>query len=235
MTLPTMTKKAVTAASAVALTFTLTACGGGNETSGGGLSTAASAPGATVAEAPSEVEAPDGEPSTSKKPEEGKETTNNQQRQDNPGQQQDVALPTIINPLEEGFEAPTYEPIADGREGTEAERREMEEVVYKVTNPESFATWTRTILDNSCAALREPAMEEFERQGLTLDMVEQLMKTQEAQGATIDMPATKVSVSDVRVSGDRASASVTSENSSGTATNVQLFAKEDGRWKLCTG
>lgn len=244
MTLSTASRKTAAksvagATAAVALSLTLVSCGSDNETTGGGLSTAATAPGeATVADA-----AQDAATSAAAEPaapgDNGDADKANGEKPANnaaapaPNAQGDQAIPTIINPLEEGFEVPTYEPVAGGREGTAAERREIEEVVRKVTNPESFAKWTRVILDNSCAAVREPALEEFEKQGLTLDMVEQIMAAQEEQGSAIEMPKTEISVADVRVDGDRASATVTSKAAGNTSENVQLFAKEDGRWKVC--
>ena len=238
-------KSAAGAIAAAALSLTLVSCGSDTETTGGGLSTAATAPGeATVADAAQDAAtsaaaepATPGDNGDAARPGDDKPNDGEKPADDAaapaPNQQGDQAIPTIINPLEEGFEVPTYEPVAGGREGTAAERREIEEVVRKVTNPESFAKWTRVILDNSCAAVREPALEEFEKQGLTLDMVEQIMAAQEEQGSAIEMPKTEVSVADVRVDGDRASATVTSKAAGNTSENVQLFAKEDGRWKVC--
>lgn len=232
-------KSVAGATAAVALSLTLVSCGSDAETTGGGLSTAATASGeATVADA-----ARDGATSAPAEPsapvEQGDEPKDGEKPADNAAApapnapEGDQAIPTIMNPLEEGFEVPTYQPVSGGRAGTAAEQREIEDVVRKVTNPESFAKWTRVILDNSCAAVREPALEEFEKQGLTLDMVEQIMAAQEQQGSAIEMPETEVSVADVRVNGDRASATVTSKAAGNTSENVQLFAKEDGRWKVC--
>lgn len=240
MTLPFASKKSVAvAAAAVVMSCTLTACGSDSETTaGGGLSTAATAQGAanqagenTVAEEPSaeggESKASESKPTTSA------EKKNNGGEKKDEGRQEDQAIPTLINPLEDGLESPEFEPLAGGREGTEAERKEMEEVVTKISNPESFAKWTRVILDNSCADVREPAMEQFESQGLTLEMVEQIMEQQEAQGGAFDIPRSEITVSDVRVDGDRASATVHSKSNAGENESVQLFAKEDGKWKVC--
>ncbi|MCP1386681.1 hypothetical protein M5J20_00500 [Corynebacterium sp. TA-R-1] len=254
MTLTTTPMKAAAAAvTALALTFSLSACGEKQETASGGLSTAATAPGAATAEeaAGEATEAVENEASDAETTEENtakdkdkkepaasssakpKTTTKANNSGNNAGA---AAVPTIANPFENGqVEVPTYEPIANGQAGSEADRKQMEDVVRKVTNPDSFATWTRTILDNSCAAVREPALEEFERQGLTLDMVEQMMRAQEAQGGTINIPKTDVKVTDVRIDGNRASATVSTSNSEGNASQVQLFAKEDGRWKVCNG
>lgn len=236
-------KATAAAITACAMTFALSACGSDQETSAGGLSTAATAPGAadaagdqTVVDAPEADDAAEGDkadaPAGNDKAKKDGEKSGGDKKRDGNNNSGDAAVPTIANPFGDGeIEARTYEPIADGQAGSEADRREMEDVVRAVTNPDSFATWTRTILDNSCAAVREPALEEFERQGLTLDMVEQIMA---AQGESLDMPKTDVTVSDVRVNGNRASATVTTSNSGGEATQVQLFAKEGGKWKVCT-
>lgn len=247
MTLPITSKRSVSAAvAAFAMSYTLVACGAEDDTasSGGGLSTAATAPGeATLAEGASVAGEPSNEGGDPENPAaaepsagaaDGNNSNNRQQNQGNGNDAPaDAAVPTLINPLEEGLEVPTFEPLASGREGTEAERREMEEMVTRITNPESFAKWTRVILDNSCAEVREPALEDFERQGLTIDMVEQIMAQQEAQSGSFEIPRAQITVSDVRVDGDRASATVFSKSSAGENESVQLFAKEDGRWKVC--
>ncbi|QYH19512.1 hypothetical protein JKI95_10765 [Corynebacterium aquatimens] len=257
MTLTTTSKKAAAASlTALALALSLSACGEKEDTASGGLSTAATAPGAATADvaagettdavAAEETaaaedtakaeESKDGKESKEPKSSAAKTTSKAPANNQNPGAAAGGAVPTIANPFENGqVEIPTYEPITTGKEGSEADRKQMEDVVRKVTNPDSFATWTRTILDNSCAAVRQPALEEFERQGLTLDMVEQMMRAQEAQGGTINIPKTDVKVTDVRIDGNRASATVSTSNSEGNASQVQLFAKEDGRWKVCNG
>lgn len=253
MTLTTTTAKAAAATvAAIAMTLSLSACGDKEETASGGLSTAATAPGAatadqaagdtaeTVAGEPTEAngeksdnadKAKDEKKSEEKKDKKSEKTTT--KKADNGGNAAAAPVPTLANPFADGqIEAPTYQAIS-GKEGSEADRKQIEEVVRKILNPESLTTWTRTILDNSCAAVREPAMKEFERQGLTLDSVEQMMKAQEQQGNALDIPKTDVKVSDVRVDGDRASATVTTNTSEGEASQVQLFAKEGGRWKVC--
>ena len=244
------TKTTAVCASALALVLPLTACGSSDDAASGGLSTAAEAPGSAetsavdgasseTADVASETTTPEGSTATettrvtSKNNEKKNDKTTAKKENQAAGNQGEA--PTIANPFENGMPKNTNQPLASGKEGSEADRKQMEEVVRKVTNPESFSTWTRTILDNSCAAVRQPALEEFERQGLTLDMVEQMMRAQEAQGGTINIPKTDVKVTDVRIDGNRASATVSTSNSEGNASQVQLFAKEDGRWKVCNG
>lgn len=246
MTLPTTPiKAAAAAAAAIALTLTLGACGSKEETADGGLSTAASAtivPGGGTTQ---DNDGTDGDNADG--------AAEDDANKDAAGGEGDAAgggstggngtnpaaagggVQSIPNPFGDGpIEVRTYEPISDGRKGTDADRREMEEVVRQMTNPPSFPKWTRTILDNSCEAVRGPALEEMQRQGLTLEMVEQLATAQEQQDGPIEIAQSDVKVSDVRVDGDRASASVTINNTEGEKTQVQLFAKEDGKWKVCT-
>lgn len=239
-------RTAAAALSVCAMALTVSACGADEETQSGGLSTAATAPGDAISPAESapqsggegnEADAANpgggsGAASTSKAKAKGDNQNPTAAQGVQGGNAEPAAVPTLVNPFAEGeLEVPTYEPISGGAEGSEADRRQMEETVRAITNPDSFAGWTRTILDNSCAAVREPAMQQFESQGLTLDMVEQIMRQ---QGEGIEVPRSEVSLSDVRVDGDRASATVTSNTPSGTTSQVQLFAKEDGRWKVCT-
>ncbi len=246
MTLPTTPIKAAAAtAAAIALTLTLGACGSKEETADGGLSTAASAtivPGGGNNDENKDADGDkaDGaaEDEATKDADGGEDATANGGSASRNGTNPAAAgggVQSIPNPFGDGpIEVRTYEPIPDGRTGTDADRREMEEVVRQVTNPESFPKWTRTILDNSCEAVRRPAMEEMQRQGLTLEMVEKLATAQEQQDGPIEIAQSDVKVSDVRVDGDRASASVTINNTEGEKTQVQLFSKEDGKWKVCT-
>lgn len=235
-------RTAAAALSVCAMALTVSACGSEEETQSGGLSTAATAPGGATNPAEPATQNGGGAEGDAAKPADGsaaaatskaKNSTAAQGAPGAPGGNDDpAAIPSLVNPFAEGdLAVPTYEPISGGKEGSEADRRQMEETVRAITNPDSFAGWTRTILDNSCAAVREPAMKQFESQGLTLDMVEQIMQQ---QGEGIEIPKTEVSLSDVRVDGNRASATVTSNTPSGQASQVQLFAKEDGRWKVCT-
>lgn len=230
MRFPTKASKAA-AAAVVALALPLAACGSGEETTGGGLSTAASAPTGSVETATTVEQADDAKtseeaaPSESKAKSEDKASTNAEAA---------GSVPTIANPFENGdFAVPTFEPIEGGKEGSDADRKQMEETVRAVTNPESFEKWTRVIIDNSCKKVTEPAIAEMERQGISLESIEQAARMQEQAGQSLEIPKTDVSVSDVRVDGNRASATVKTKNDSSEETQTQIFEKEDGRWKLC--
>lgn len=238
------------AAAATALAFPLAACGSNDDdASSGGLSTAAEASPLNSATELTESSAADaehkdgettaagdvkGEKKDDKSKSKDKETKTSTTRVTKSGGGQDGGdAPTLANPFENGLPENTNEPLANGKPGSESDRKQMEDTARTVLNPDSFATWTRTILDNSCTAVREPMMDELERQGMTLDQVEEAGRLAEQQGQTLELPKTDVSLSDVRVDGDRASASLTAKTSDGEQTDTMIFQKEDGRWKLC--
>ena len=224
---------------ALALVLPLAACGSDKETTSSGLSTAAEAPEETEsvdgAANKSEENSGDKEKADKEKNTDGKKEQKSEKKDGESGESGDAGeVPTIANPFADGqYEQVTHEPIAGGQEASQADIDEMTKVVEAVSNPESLASWTRVILDNSCKAVTDPAMEELERQGMTLESVEEAARMQEEAGMGIELPRSEISLADVRVDGDRASASVTARNDSGEDTQTQLFQREDGRWKLC--
>lgn len=236
-TVKLQTKKslAVTTA-ALALVLPLTACGSDDEGTSGGLSTAAEAPEASAANSSTEASADKSDKSetTSKTSENDKKNDNTDGNQrSNQAQGGGEQPPTLANPFENGMPENTNQPLASGEAGSEDDRREMEATARAVLNPGSFADWTPNILENSCKAVTEPMLEELERQGLTLQQVEEASRLAEQQGQGIELPETEVSLDDVRVDGDRASASLTARSENGEETQTMIFQKEDGRWKLC--
>lgn len=240
MKLQTKKSMAVTTA-ALALVLPLTACGSDDEGTSGGLSTASEAPEASVANSSTEASAEKPEKSeksgekTSKSSEKEKKKEENKDDKNKSDQAQggEEQPPTLANPFENGMPENTNEPLANGKEGSEDDRREMEDTARAVLNPGSFADWTPTILENSCKAVTEPMLEELERQGMSLEQVQEASRLAEEQGQGIDLPETEVSLDDVRIDGDRASASLTAKSDQGEETSTLIFQKEDGRWKLC--
>lgn len=246
-TVKLQTKKglAVTTA-ALALVLPLTACGSDDEGTSGGLSTAAEAPEASAANSSTEASAEKSEKSektekseksektskTSEK-EKKKEDKSDDKQKSNQAQGGEEQPPTLVNPFENGMPENTNEPLANGEEGSEDDRRELEDTARAVLNPGSFADWTPTILENSCKAVTEPMLEELERQGMSLEQVQEASRLAEEQGQGIELPETEVSLDDVRIDGDRASASLTAKSEHGEETSTMIFQKEDGRWKLC--
>ncbi|OFT57084.1 hypothetical protein HMPREF3151_08965 [Corynebacterium sp. HMSC05H05] len=239
MKLQTKQSLAVTTA-ALALVLPLTACGSDDEGTSGGLSTAAEAPEASAANSSTEASAEKSGKSeektekTSKTSEKEKKEENKDGKQkSNQAQGGEEQPPTLVNPFENGMPENTNEPLANGKEGSEDDRREMEDTARAVLNPGSFADWTPTILENSCKAVTEPMLEELERQGMSLEQVQEASRLAEEQGQGIELPETEVSLTDVRIDGDRASASLTAKSDQGEETSTMIFQKEDGRWKLC--
>lgn len=243
-TVKLQTKKsmAVTTA-ALALVLPLAACGSDDEGTSGGLSTAAEAPEASAANSSTEASAEKSEKSekseektekTSKSSEKEKKKENkDDKKKSDQAQGGEEQPPTLANPFENGMPENTNEPLANGKKGSEDDRREMEDTARAVLNPGSFADWTPTILENSCKAVTEPMLEELERQGMSLEQVQEASRLAEEQGQGIDLPETEVSLDDVRIDGDRASASLTAKSDQGEETSTMIFQKEDGRWKLC--
>ena len=242
-TVKLQTKKsmAVTTA-ALALVLPLAACGSDDEGTSGGLSTAAEAPEASAANSSTEASAEKSEksekPEKSEKAEKTSKTSEKEKKKEdkqksNQAQGDEEQPPTLANPFENGMPENTNEPLANGEAGSEDDRREMEDTARAVLNPGSFADWTPTILENSCKAVTEPMLEELERQGMSLEQVQEASRLAEEQGQGIELPETEVSLDDVRIDGDRASASLTARSEHGEETSTMIFQKEDGRWKLC--
>ena len=246
-TVKLQTKKslAVTTA-ALALVLPLTACGSDDEGTSGGLSTAAEAPEASAANSSTEASAEKSEksekPEKSEKAEKTSKTSEKEKKKEdksddkqnsNQAQGGEEQPPTLVHPFENGMPENTNEPLANGKKGSEDDRREMEDTARAVLNPGSFADWTPTILENSCKAVTEPMLEELERQGMSLEQVQEASRLAEEQGQGIELPETEVSLDDVRIDGDRASASLTARSEHGEETSTMIFQKDDGRWKLC--
>lgn len=140
----------------------------------------------------------------------------------------------LSNPFADpNFQVPTLEPLQGGTAGSNADRAQMEQVLNATINPPSAAEWTRALLDNSCRKVADPARAEMERSGYSLEQIEQAARMQEQAGQGVTLPKSEVSLSDVRVDGNRASATATVSNQNGQQSQTQIFEKEDGRWKLC--
>lgn len=241
------TSKAVAAcASALALALPLTACSSDEEGASGGLSTAAEAPGAadTDADGDGEPDAADPNGNNDGGDADGEggqgggnnagQGGGNNQGGNNAGQGGgNGEIPQIANPFENGMPENTNQPLANGKEGSEKDRKQMEDAARAVLNPDDFGGWTRTILDNSCSAVTDEMMQQLDAMGLSLEQIEEASRMAEQQGQGLTTPKADVSISDVRVDGNRASASLTAKSDGQEQTEVMIFEKEDGRWKLC--
>ena len=231
---------------ALALVAPLTACGSDDDGTSGGLSTATEATtSASAANASTEESADgadnDGADNTEKST--ATETTTKRAAKDGKSEAagtdggaqsgNDGQPATLANPFENGVPQNTNQPLPCGTAGSDEDRKQMEATARAVLNPGSLANWTPAILDNSCKAVSDQMMQELERQGLTLQQVEEASRLAEQQGQGLNMYETDVSISDVRVDGNRASASLTARSEKGEETSTMIFQKEDGRWKLC--
>lgn len=221
---------------AAMLVLPLSACGSSDEGKSGGLSTAAeAAPADTAGESTvsENADKSEGKKDDAKKDEKKATATTSKKKESKEEGGNQGEAPTLANPFENGMPENTNQPLEGAQEGTDEDRKQMEDTARAVLNPGSFADWTRTILDNSCKAVADPMMEELERQGLTLEQVEEAGRLAEQQGQALELPKSEVSISDVRVDGNRASANLTAKNANGEETQVMIFEKEDGRWKFC--
>lgn len=246
-TVKLQTKQSVAlTAAALALVAPLTACGSDDDGTSGGLSTATEATtSASAANASTEESADgadnDGADNTEKST--ATETTTKRAAKDGKSEAagtdggaqsgNDGQPATLANPFENGVPQNTNQPLPSGTAGSDEDRKQMEATARAVLNPGSLANWTPTILDNSCKAVSDQMMQELERQGLSLQQVEEASRLAEQQGQGLDMYETDVSISDVRIDGNRASASLTARSEKGEETSTMIFQKEDGRWKLC--
>ena len=220
------TRSAAAAASVVALALGLAACGSDEGATSGGLSTAASASTANAAGKTGE-QGKDGASEEAK----ASEVEKSGEAKDASGE---AAPPSLENPLEDpNMTVPSHEPLQGGTPGADSDREEMQRTVHAAMNPGSYEKWTRALMENSCRKVTDPIQAELDRMGMTLDQVEQTARMQQEAGEAIEMPATEVTLDDVRIEGNRASASVTATNVNGTETQTQIFEREDGRWKLC--
>lgn len=247
-TVKLQTKQSVAlTAVALALVAPLTACGSDDEGSSGGLSTAAEAPASASVANTSTEESADGadKADNADDTEESTATETTTKRAAKDGASEGAGTDgaaqsgnggqpaTLANPFENGVPQNTNQPLPSGTAGSDEDRKQMEATARAVLNPGSWANWASAILDNSCKAVSDQMMQELERQRLTLQQVEEASRLAEQQGQGLDMYETDVSISDVRVDGNRASASLTARSEKGEETSTMIFQKEDGRWKLC--
>lgn len=224
MTLTITSKKTVAAACLVA-PLALAACGSGDDASN------VVSEMATVTNMVTEEQKPDEDKKTEeeKKPEEGKKPEGEQN-----------ANPTgVVNPFENGT-LPTAEvkPVDGGQPASQEDINAMTETMNRIYNPKDIVSWSRVIMDNSCKAVVDKTHQELAAQGTSLEQTENEMR-QAVDAARLagqpipPVPSTQANLSDVRVNGDTASATVTVNTNGQTESGVQRFARENGQWKVC--
>lgn len=228
MTLTTISKKSVAAACLVA-PLTLAACGSGDETNV--VSETATATNTITSAAQA------GEESTA-------ENTDAEKATEDPNNPEADAAAAgaaggIVNPFEDGT-IPTVEvkPIEGGKEASKADIDAMTETMNRIYNPKDLVSWSRTIMDNSCQKVVDQTTQELASRGTSLEQTEREMQqavdAAKAAGRPVPpIPATSPTLSDVKIDGDVASATVTVTTNGQTDSGVQRFAREGGQWKVC--
>ena len=228
MTLTITTKKTVAATCLIA-PLTLAACGSGEEESN--VSSEMATVTNVVTEQPGEAEV---KPEDENKPEDGdKPEDPAAQGQPNP----DAA--GVVNPFEDGT-LPTADvkPVEGGQDASEADIKAMTETMNRIYNPKDLVSWSRVIMDNSCQKVVDQTNQELASRGTSLEQTEREMQqavdAANAAGRPLPpIPSTQANLTDVKVNGDTASATVTVNTGGQNESGVQRFAKENGQWKVC--
>ncbi|AKK06400.1 hypothetical protein CMUST_10420 [Corynebacterium mustelae] len=104
----------------------------------------------------------------------------------------------------------------------------IEGLVYGLNNGTTLRSYMAYIPDNSCQAALDA---HGGREALDLDKIPDVPMSQVEQFAQAKPHVDNVT--DIRVQGDVASASVTGTSDGETTTNTQRFRRENGRWTFC--
>lgn len=145
----------------------------------------------------------------------------------------------VVNPFEDGT-LPTVEaqPVEGGQAGSEDDVKGMTDTMNKIYNPKDLVSWSRVIMDNSCKKVVDQTNQELASRGTSLEQTEREMQqavdAAKAAGRPLPpVPKTNAQLSDVRVNGDSASATVTVNSDGQTESGVQRFQREGNQWKVC--
>lgn len=145
----------------------------------------------------------------------------------------------VVNPFEDGA-IPTVDakPVEGGKAGSDADIKGMTETMNRIYNPKDLVSWSRVIMDNSCKKVVDQTNQELASRGTSLEQTEREMQqaidAAKAAGRPLPpVPKTEAKLSDVRVDGDVASATVTVNTNGQTESGVQRFQREGNQWKVC--
>ena len=145
----------------------------------------------------------------------------------------------VVNPFEDGT-IPTVEakPVENGKEASPEDIKGMTDTMNKIYNPKDFVSWSRVIMDNSCKKVVDQTNQELASRGTSLEQTEREMQqavdAAKAAGRPFPpVPQTSAELSDVRVDGDTASATVTVNSDGQVESGVQRFQREGNQWKVC--
>lgn len=241
MTLTITPKKTVAAAVLVA-PLALAACGSNeDENVVSGMATETN----MVTVAPDAVDPADKKDEKDKdKDKEEKDGEPKPEDQANPDDPQAQGVPNdgaagVVNPFEDGT-LPSVEikPVEGGKAGSDADLKQMTETMNRIYNPDNLVSWSRVIMDNSCKKVVDQTNQELASRGTSLEQTEREMQqaidAAKAAGRPVPpVPKTDAKLSDVRVDGDTASATVAVTANGQTESGVQRFQREGGQWKVC--
>lgn len=145
----------------------------------------------------------------------------------------------VVNPFEDS-PIPTVEakPVEGGQAASDADIKAMSDTMNRIYNPGDLVSWSRVIMDNSCKKVVDQTNQELASRGTSLEQTEKEMQqaidAAKAAGRPLPpVPQTEAQLSDVRVKGDTASATVTVNTNGQTESGVQRFQREGGQWKVC--
>ncbi|WP_293768793.1 hypothetical protein [uncultured Corynebacterium sp.] len=250
MSLRTPAQKTI-AALALVLPLTLAACGSdGKEDTAAASSVAAtasasansSAAGSEASAAPSSEASEAPAPESSAAPAEGNAET------PAAAEGADVAA-APVNPVQ-AIDVPTFQPLPSGNDDP-AVHEQLQNLVSGMYSETRYKASVEYALNNSCEAIAAPLREEINKAGgqaggwaqipddMTYQQVYDLM-AQQAKLEGKEVPAypgmpTFESISDVKVDGNNASATINVKNPDGSAEgNTMIFANENGAWKMCS-
>lgn len=227
--------KKTLAALALVIPLTLTACGSEESDEAAGAASSSSERGSSSASAAKDA---DKENSEGDDNAEGEDTDDPEADPNNPnaaqrgssaaggsaGGSSDQAM---MNPLEEG-QIPTanIQPLETGRPGTAEEAAEIKANLNQIYDQTTVQGMTNALVDNTCArVLEENGGEQvFDLGGQDVALADLGMDT--SQNYVED-------VRDVKIDGDRASATVEVHTAEGNDSTTQVFQREGGRWKMC--
>lgn len=240
MTLTITPKKSVAAALLVA-PLALSACGSDEEVVSG-MATETNV--VTVAPDAAKPEDEDKDKDKDKAKDPQKKDEAKPEDQPNPDDPQAQGAPNegaagVVNPFEDGT-LPTVEvkPVEGGQAGTDADVKQMTETMNRIYNPKDLVSWSRVIMDNSCKKVVDQTNQELASRGTSLEQTEremqQALDAARAAGRPAPaVPKTNAQLSDVRVKGNTASATVTVNTGGQTESGVQRFEREGDQWKVC--
>lgn len=241
MTLTIAPKKTVVAALLVA-PLALAACGSNEDEAASGMATETNMvtvdPSADKTAEKKDDKDKDKEKDKEKKAESESEKPAEEQDPQAQGQPNPNAT-GVVNPFEDGtLPVAEVQPIEDGQAASEADIKGMTDTMNRIYNPKDLVSWSRVILDNSCKQVVDQTNQELAGRGTSLEQTEREMQqavdAAKAAGRPLPpVPKSNATLSDVKVNGDTASATVTVNSNGQNESGVQRFKREGNQWKVC--